>query len=125
MKISKVTYKKNFIVNAMTMQHEHFQVEVDLNEGENSMEAVIMAKAFVHEAYLKTQVVVPDPEPGEMPVVVQDKVSDALKDNLAAINKTETESELKEYWLLSKSNLILSEAYKTKLKQFENAGSKE
>ncbi len=51
-------------------------------------------------------------------------ISEEIKATLAGINtctELEGESGLKSYWLKSKGNLVLSEAYKTKEKQLTNA----
>jgi hypothetical protein len=51
----------------------------------------------------------------------KDEPSDVIKGNLEAINACETQLELDSLWILSKSNLILSEAWKAKQKQFNDA----
>jgi hypothetical protein len=53
---------------------------------------------------------VPKPKP---------EVSDANKETIEAINNCQTTEELEGFWLISKNNLVLSEAYKTKKQQLQ------
>lgn len=48
-------------------------------------------------------------------------VSDAVQATMDGINNSQTPDELRGYWLLSKGNLTLSNAYKEKEKQLTNA----
>lgn len=47
--------------------------------------------------------------------------ADNITPTIEAINACKTEKELKDFWMLSKSNLTLVEAYNKKLNQFTNA----
>ena len=49
------------------------------------------------------------------------KVSDAVNGVIGDIDKCETLEQLKSYWLISKGNLSLSEAYKAKEKQLQSS----
>lgn len=49
------------------------------------------------------------------------EVSDANKETIEAINNCQTTEELEGFWLISKNNLVLSEAYKTKKQQLTDA----
>lgn len=58
------------------------------------------------------------PKPTWMPKT-KAEVSDANKETIDAINNCQTPEELEGFWLISKNNLILSEAYKTKKQQLQ------
>lgn len=51
----------------------------------------------------------------------KEQLPDSITGNIEAINSCQTQLELDTLWVLSKSNLILSEAWKAKQKQFNNA----
>ena len=59
------------------------------------------------------------PKPTWMPKA-KAEVSDTNKETIEAINNCQTPEELEGYWLISKNNLVLSEAYKTKKQQLQN-----
>jgi hypothetical protein len=95
-----------------------------LEENEDPKEVMKAAQAFVEEAFkdahkgdLYADAAIPDTQPDRQ----VEKLSDNIKATLVEINKSTTITELEGLWLISKGNLILSEAYRTKLKKLQNA----
>ena len=51
MHISKVSFKRNYAISPLTMEHMHLMVEVDVNAGEDAKEALATAQKLVEEFY--------------------------------------------------------------------------
>lgn len=123
-RIDRISYQKTF--NIGSYQSERIGVEIEINEGEDAKEALSTAKALVHEFYMEgipqqveTHSVVADN--AVVPIVEVKKVPNELQDAIDGINNSPDLLDLKTWWLKSKGNLILSEAYKAKEKQLKDA----
>lgn len=51
MHISKVSFKRNYAISPLTMEHMHLMVEVDINETEDPKLALQEAQRLVEEYY--------------------------------------------------------------------------
>lgn len=51
MNISKVSFKRNYAISPLTMEHMHLGVEFELNAGEDAKDALKQAQALVEEYY--------------------------------------------------------------------------
>jgi hypothetical protein len=51
MHISKVSFKRNYAISPLTMEHMHLGVEIELNAGEDAKDALKQAQALVEEYY--------------------------------------------------------------------------
>lgn len=60
-------------------------------------------------------------EENNQPIKIKEQISESIQATLDAINNSKDMDELKSYWLPSKSNLTLSQAYKIKEKEFTDA----
>lgn len=118
MHISNINYQKTF--NIGSYQSIKIGVEMVINEGENAEEGMDNLRVFVNEYFTKHA---PTEEQRGTQVrdIVEDKPTDAIQDTLDGIEKCQTIDELKGWWLVSKGNLTLSGAYKSKEKQLNDA----
>jgi hypothetical protein len=116
MRFEKVKYTKEFQYHGIS---EWVGAELSIDEGDDPKLALHEAKKLAYEFYSEIRKEGSEPE-----VKKEQLVTDELKYSLQGINNASTLDELKGYWMLSKGNLILSEAYKTKLKSFEYADDK-
>ena len=93
-------------------------LEGSLSAGEDEKEGLRSLQKSITDYVKEEQEKLP--KPTWMPKT-KAEVSDIVKGNLEAINACETQIELDELWILSKSNLILADAWKTKQKQLNDA----
>ncbi len=123
MHISKIYIQENFIpnINIDPFKRKSFGMEITIKEGEDVGQAISQAETHIAN-YIKANTVPMDDECRGTKVVdiVETKV-DAIQDTLDEIEKCKTPDELKTLWLISKSNLTLSGAYKLKEKSFNDA----
>ena len=123
MHISKIYIQENFIpnVNIDQFRRKVFGMEITIKEGEDVGQAISEAETHIAN-YIKANTVPMDDECRGTKVVdiVETKV-DAIQATLDEIEKCKTPDELKTLWLISKSNLTLSGAYKLKEKSFNDA----
>lgn len=123
MHISKIYIQDNFIpnINIDQFRRKVFGMEITIKEGEDVGQAISEAETHIAN-YIKINTVPMDDECRGTKVVdiVETKV-DAIQATLDEIEKCKTPDELKTLWLISKSNLTLSGAYKLKEKSFNDA----
>ena len=123
MHISKIYIQENFIpnVNIDQFRRKVFGMEITIKEGEDVGQAISEAETHIAN-YIKANTIPMDDECRGTKVVdiVETKV-DAIQATLDEIEKCKTPDELKTLWLISKSNLTLSGAYKLKEKSFNDA----
>ena len=123
MHISKIYIQDNFIpnINIDQFRRKVFGMEIIIKEGEDVGQAISEAETHIAN-YIKANTVPMDDECRGTKVVdiVETKV-DAIQATLDEIEKCKTPDELKTLWLISKSNLTLSGAYKLKEKSFNDA----
>ncbi len=123
MHISKIYIQDNFIpnVNIDQFRRKVFGMEITIKEGEDVGQAISEAETHIAN-YIKANTIPMDDECRGTKVVdiVETKV-DAIQATLDEIEKCKTPDELKTLWLISKSNLTLSGAYKLKEKSFNDA----
>jgi len=121
--ISKIYIQDNFIpnINIDQFRRKVFGMEITIQEGEDVGQAISEAETHIAN-YIKANTVPMDDECRGVKVVdiVETKV-DAIQATLDEIEKCKTPDELKTLWLISKSNLTLSGAYKLKEKSFNDA----
>jgi len=121
--ISKIYIQDNFIpnVNIDQFRRKVFGMEITIKEGEDVGQAISEAETHIAN-YIKINTVPMDDECRGTKVrdIVETKV-DAIQATLDEIEKCKTPDELKTLWLISKSNLTLSGAYKLKEKSFNDA----
>lgn len=119
MHIKEVKYTKQFNYHGID---EWIGVTVDVQPGEDSKTALHSAKALVEEFYSE----ISPQHNGSVVIQKEKEVPSELKGTLAELDKCLSLDELKGFWLVCKSNLMLSSAYKTRenqLKQLQNAGN--
>jgi len=123
MHISKIYIQDNFIpnINRDQFRRKVFGMEITIKEGEDVGQAISEAETHIAN-YIKANTVPMDDECRGTKVrdIVETKV-DAIQATLDEIEKCKTPDELKTLWLISKSNLTLSGAYKLKEKSFNDA----
>ena len=123
MHISKIYIQDNFIpnINIDQFRRKVFGMEITIKEGEDVGQAISEAETHIAN-YIKINTVPMDDECRGTKVrdIVGTKV-DAIQATLDEIEKCKTPDELKTLWLISKSNLTLSGAYKLKEKSFNDA----
>ena len=123
MHISKIYIQDNFIpnINRDQFRRKVFGMEITIKEGEDVGQAISEAETHIAN-YIKINTVPMDDECRGTKVrdIVETKV-DAIQATLDEIEKCKTPDELKTLWLISKSNLTLSGAYKLKEKSFNDA----
>jgi len=123
MHISKIYIQDNFIpnINIDQFRRKVFGMEITIKEGEDVGQAISEAETHIAN-YIKANTIPMDDECRGTKVVdiVETKV-DAIQATLDEIEKCKTPDELKTLWLISKSNLTLSGAYKLKEKSFNDA----
>ena len=113
MHFSKITGSRSICING---DWDNRIFEITINEGESKSKAEDLLSSAIDQwenemrekrnssvNYFTTE-----------KVIQVEKFTDKLKETLQAINKSESLEELKQYWYPAKTNLILSEAYKTR-----------
>ena len=95
--------------------HYWIGAEASVDENENPQEALQSLKAFVVADFTEIE--------SMRGTTVKDIIPlpDELETALTGINNAKTVDELKTFWILSKSNLNLVDAYNKKLNSFTNA----
>jgi hypothetical protein len=114
--ISEVKYTKQFNYHGID---EWIGVTIQVQPGEDAKAALHQAKALTEEFYSEIS-----PQHNGSVVIQKEKEPPTVTDtNLEAINQCTTLEELKGYWLISKGNLTLSQAYRAKEKQLQDASN--
>jgi len=124
MSYHKVIYEKLFPYAPYL--NERIGIEILVETNQSPAEALAEAKKIVDEFYLsnlpvqqfETHSEVADNKP--VPVVQVQKVESEIEIAVREINECTDMLTLKSYWLRSKGNLVLREAYKLKEKQLQN-----
>lgn len=125
MKLKNIQYSESYEYVEYGMKRwSKTGIEAELDENENPMEAHATLRQLINdlkadtiaslEEYRGTHIT----DVGERKV---EKIADGIQASLDEISKCQTIDELKSCWLMSKGNLTLSAAYKTKQKQLEDA----
>lgn len=118
MHISSINYQKTF--NIGSYQSIKLGAEMSLDVGEDAETGMETLRTFVHEYFTKTAPT-EDYRGTQVRDIVEDKLIDTVQATLYEIDKCQTIDELKGWWLVSKGNLTLSGAYKSKEKQLNDA----
>ena len=125
MKLSQISYQRVFPLGSYST--ERIGLEATLDEGENPETALSHLKILVEELHQETLKSLPtdDFRGTHVRNVVEEPV-DSVNKVLEAIrlcNEIEGNGEfsLRTYWLISKGNLVLSQAYKEREKQLTDA----
>lgn len=131
MRFTQVSYQRTFNLGVGTYESEKLGVEIEILEGESPKDALDAAKQLVEEQHKENNknrynpLDVPSPitvpPPDEIPVKFITKKENTITPILEEIERCTTMTELEGCWLMSKSNLTLSSAYKEKEKQLKNA----
>lgn len=117
MTIDRIKYTKEFSYHGMS---EWMGCEASITPDQDPVKEVLLLREKMIAAFNETL------SQQSIPVVQQDKGAGFTKevlDGIDGIANSNTPEELQEYWLISKSNLTLSQAYKARLKQIEDAAS--
>jgi len=125
MKLSQISYQRVYPLGSYST--ERIGLEATLDEGENPQTALEHLKTMVEELHQETLKSLPtdDFRGTHVRNVVEEPV-DSVNKVLEAIrlcNEIEGNGEfsLRTYWLISKGNLVLSQAYKEREKQLTDA----
>ena len=125
MKLSQISYQRVYPLGSYST--ERIGLEATLDEGENPQIALEHLKTMVEELHQETLKSLPtdDFRGTHVRNVVEEPV-DSVNKVLEAIrlcNEIEGNGEfsLRTYWLISKGNLVLSQAYKEREKQLTDA----
>ena len=125
MKLSQISYQRVYPLGSYST--ERIGLEATLDEGENPETALSHLKILVEELHQETLKSLPtdDFRGTHVRNVVEEPV-DSVNKVLEAIrlcNEIEGNGEfsLRTYWLISKGNLVLSQAYKEREKQLTDA----
>ncbi len=117
MVIDRIQYQKVFPIGSYAT--ERIGLEASLDNGESPETALLKLMQITDELHKETMASMDEYRGTHVRVI--DEVVDKTDGPLEAIRNCKTVEELKGFWLISKGNLTFSEAYKTKLKQLENA----
>jgi hypothetical protein len=122
MTITTISYKKVFPIGSYLT--EHIGLEATLDTGESPEVALQRLQIIVNDLHKETLASMEEYRGTTVKTVEElqvDKVPDELTAALNGIENSKDITELHGFWLLSKSNLMLSAAYQKKLKQLEDA----
>lgn len=121
MKIDRISYQRVFAIgNYVT---ERIGLEASIDENDNPEVELSHLKQMVNELHSATIATLEENRGTKIRDVVEpiDKIQDLLQGALDEISKCETLEELGHLWLMSKGNLVLSQAWKVKEKQLKDA----
>lgn len=128
MQLKTIQYSESYEFSEYGLKRwRKFGLEGELGENEDPLNAHTQLKTMV-DAMKAASIAELDQYRGttvrEIPEIQEDKAPNPLQGTLDGINNSQNMEELKGFWLLSKGNLVLSSAYKTKEKQLNDAITK-
>jgi hypothetical protein len=88
-----------------------------ITEGEDEIKGLMEMQDKVNKFAAEADKAMPKPSW----IAKKKDVSEAVNAVLESIEKSKTDEELQSLWLISKGNLVLSEAFKTKQKELNDA----
>ena len=119
MKLTEISYRRLFSTGAY--ENQSIELTASLSENEDTLNAYTQLHKMAEELHYSKNAEMYDQRGTQVRDIVEDKPIDTVQATLYEIDKCQTIDELKGWWLVSKGNLTLSGAYKSKEKQLNDA----
>lgn len=116
--VDRISYKKVYPISSYCT--EHIGLEASLTEGDNPETELNHLKIMVETLHSATIATLEEFRGTKVRDVVEEPV-DSIQGTLDELKKCLTIDELQGFWLVCKSNLTLSSAYKEREKQLKDA----